>query len=81
MEVDSASEIVDKLREAPDTLALATLVRRVSLASAGQRRPDLASSFHAPSAESLAAMRTRERGTHGSLPPQRLRGRIAGHPA
>jgi hypothetical protein len=56
MEVDSASEIVDKLREASDTAALAAVVRRVSLASATLRRPDLASKFHAPAAESLATL-------------------------
>ena len=56
MVVDSASEVVDKLREASDTTALAGLVRRVSLASATLRRPDLASKFHAPAAESLAAL-------------------------
>jgi len=56
MVVDSASEIVDKLRETSDTAALAGLVRRVSLASAALRRPDLASKFHAPAAESLAAI-------------------------
>lgn len=56
MEVDSASEVVDKLREASDTAALAGLVTRVSLASAVLRRPDLASKFHAPAAESLAAI-------------------------
>jgi hypothetical protein len=64
MEVESASEIVDKLREAPDTLALAKLVRQVALASAGQRRPDLASKFHAPAAESLAAIQA------GSISPE-----------
>jgi hypothetical protein len=56
MELDSASEVVDKLREAPDTPALSALVRRVALASATIRRPDLASSFHAPAAESLATI-------------------------
>jgi hypothetical protein len=56
MVVDSASEVVDQLREASDTAALAGLVRRVSLASASLRRPDLASKFHAPAAESLAAL-------------------------
>jgi hypothetical protein len=56
MEVDSASEVVDKLREASDTAALSGLVRRVSLASATLRRPDLASKFHAPAAESLATI-------------------------
>jgi hypothetical protein len=56
MAVDSASEVVDKLREAPDITALAGLVTRVSLASAVLRRPDLASRFHAPAAESLATL-------------------------
>jgi hypothetical protein len=56
MEVDSASEVVDKLREAPDTLALSGLVTRMALASAVLRRPDLASKFHAPAAESLATL-------------------------
>jgi hypothetical protein len=56
MEVDSASEVVDKLREASDTAALSGLVRRVALASATLRRPDLASKFHAPAAESLATI-------------------------
>lgn len=58
MEVDSASEVVDKLREAPGTPALANLVCRVSLASAVLRRPDLASKFHAPSAESLSTLQS-----------------------
>ncbi len=48
MVVDSASEVVDKLREAPDTPVLSSLVCRVALASAVLRRPDLASKFHAP---------------------------------
>src|SRR5688572_22130736 len=52
----SASEVVDKLREMPDTPALSSLVCRVSLASAVLRRPDLASKFHAPAAESLATI-------------------------
>jgi hypothetical protein len=65
MELDSASEVVDKLREAPDTPALAALVRRVALASAGQRRPDLASKFHAPAAESLATIQAAE------IPPEK----------
>jgi hypothetical protein len=65
MVVDSASEIVDKLREAPDTAELAALVSRVSLASAVLRRPDLASKFHAPAAESLAALQA------ASIPPER----------
>lgn len=56
MEVDSASEVVARLREASDSPPLAALVRRVALASAALRRPDLASRFHAPSAESLAAL-------------------------
>lgn len=56
MEADSASEIVDKLREASGTAELAGLVRRVALASAVLRRPDLASKFHAPAAESLATL-------------------------
>jgi hypothetical protein len=56
MEVDSASEIVDKLREGSDTAALAGVVKRVALASAALRRPDLASKLHAPAAESLAAL-------------------------
>jgi hypothetical protein len=56
MVVDSASEVVDKLREAPDTPVLSALVCRVSLASAVLRRPDLASKFHAPAAESLATI-------------------------
>ena len=56
MEVDSAFEVVDRLREASDTLLLAGLVQRVALASAALRRPDLASKFHAPAAESLAAI-------------------------
>ncbi len=56
MEVDSASEVVGKLREASDTTALAGLVTRVALASAVLRRPDLASKFHAPAAESLATI-------------------------
>ncbi len=56
MEVDSASEVVEKLREGSDTPALSGLVRRVALASAVLRRPDLASKFHAPSAESLASI-------------------------
>lgn len=56
MVVDSASEIVEKLREAPDTPVLAALVRKVALASAALRRPDLASKFHAPAAESLATI-------------------------
>lgn len=56
MEVDSASEVVDKLRAAPDTAALSALVTRVALASAVLRRPDLASKFHAPAAESLATL-------------------------
>ena len=50
MVVDSASEVVDKLRELPDIAALSGLVTRVSLASAVLRRPDLASKFHAPAA-------------------------------
>ncbi|HYP90982.1 MAG TPA: hypothetical protein VEQ59_22605, partial [Polyangiaceae bacterium] len=56
MVVDSASEVVDKLREGKDIVALSGLVTRVSLASAVLRRPDLASKFHAPAAESLAAL-------------------------
>lgn len=56
MVVDSASEVVDKLREAADTAALAGLVKRLALASAALRRPDLASKFHAPAAESLATI-------------------------
>jgi hypothetical protein len=56
MELNSASEVVEKLREAPDTPALAALLRRVALASPGQRRPDLASKFHTPAAESLATI-------------------------
>jgi hypothetical protein len=56
MVVDSASEVVDKLRELPDIAALSGLVTRVSLASAVLRRPDLASKFHAPAAESLATL-------------------------
>lgn len=56
MQVDSASEVVEKLRQAPDTAALAALVSRVALASAVLRRPDLASKFHAPAAESLATI-------------------------
>lgn len=58
MVVDSASEIVDKLRELPDIAALSGLVTRVSLASAVLRRPDLASKFHAPAAESLATLQS-----------------------
>ena len=50
------SEVVESLREATDTPALSGLVKRVALASATLRRPDLASKFHAPSAESLAAI-------------------------
>lgn len=65
MVVDSASEVVDKLREAPDTAALAALVSRVALASAVLRRPDLASKFHAPAAESLAAIQA------GGIDPER----------
>lgn len=56
MVVDSASEVVDKLREMPDIAALSGLVTRVSLASAVLRRPDLASKFHAPAAESLQTL-------------------------
>jgi len=56
MEVDSASEVVDKLRAAPDGARLSGLVTRVALASAVLRRPDLASKFHAPAAESLATI-------------------------
>jgi hypothetical protein len=56
MEADSASEVVDKLRAASDTPALSGLVTRVALASAVLRRPDLASKFHAPAAESLATI-------------------------
>ena len=56
MEVDSASEVVDKLRAATDTPTLSSLVTRVALASAVLRRPDLASKFHAPAAESLATI-------------------------
>jgi hypothetical protein len=56
MEAESASEVVDKLREASGTAVLSGLVRRVALASAVLRRPDLASKFHAPAAESLAAL-------------------------
>jgi hypothetical protein len=56
MEVDSASEVVDKLRAVSDTPALAGLVTRAALASAVLRRPDLASKFHAPAAESLATI-------------------------
>jgi hypothetical protein len=56
MVVDSVSEVVDKLREAPDTPVLSALVCRMALASAVLRRPDLASKFHAPAAESLATL-------------------------
>lgn len=56
MVVDSASEVVDKLRELPEVAVLSGLVTRVSLASAVLRRPDLASKFHAPAAESLATL-------------------------
>lgn len=65
MVVDSASEIVDKLREGSDTPALAALVSKVALASAAARRPDLASKFHAPAAESLAAIQA------GGIEPER----------
>ncbi len=50
------SEIVEKLREAPDGLLLARVVRSVALASAALRRPDLASRFHAPAADTLATL-------------------------
>lgn len=60
MVVDSASEVVDQLREIKDIAALSALVTRVSLASAVLRRPDLASKFHAPAAESLAALQASE---------------------
>ena len=40
MEVDSASEVVDRLREASDTALLAGVVRRVALASATLRAGD-----------------------------------------
>ncbi|HVY27368.1 MAG TPA: hypothetical protein VHB79_12510 [Polyangiaceae bacterium] len=60
MVVDSASEVVDKLREASDTAALAGLVKRLALASAALRRPDLASKFHAPAAESMATIQAAE---------------------
>ena len=43
-----ALRVVDKLREASDTTALAGLVRRVALASATLRRPDLASKSTPP---------------------------------
>jgi hypothetical protein len=56
MVVDSASEVVDQLREAAGTPALAGLIKGVALASAALRRPDLASKFHAPAAESLATI-------------------------
>jgi hypothetical protein len=56
MVVDSASEAVDKLREAAGTPALAGMIKGVALASAALRRPDLASKFHAPAAESLATI-------------------------
>src|SRR5687768_8953026 len=56
MVADSTSEVVEKLREMPDTPVLSALVCRVSLASAVLRRPDLASKFHAPAAESLATI-------------------------
>jgi hypothetical protein len=56
MVVDSATEVVDKLREAPHIATLSALVTRVALASAVLRRPDLASKFHAPAAESLATL-------------------------
>lgn len=58
MAVDGASEVVEKLRAGSETPALAALVTRVSLASAVLRRPDLASKFHAPAAESLAAIQS-----------------------
>src|ERR1041384_1255819 len=64
MVVDSASEVVDKLRELPDIAALSGLVTRVSLASAVLRRPDLASKFHAPAAESLATIQS------AAIPPE-----------
>jgi hypothetical protein len=64
MEVDSTSEVVEKLREAPDSSVLADLVRRVALASAALRRPDLASKFHAPAAESLATIQA------ANIPPE-----------
>src|SRR4051794_29623852 len=56
MEADSASEVVDKLRAASDVAALSGLVTRVALASAVLRRPDFASQFHAPGADSLATL-------------------------
>ncbi len=62
MEVDSASEVVGKLREASETTALAGIVTRVALASAVLRRPDLASKFHAPAAESLATIQASDLG-------------------
>ena len=58
MQADSTSEVVEKLREAPDGLRLAALVRTVALASAALRRPDLASKFHAPAAETLVTLQT-----------------------
>ena len=56
MVVDSATEVVDTLRGEPQIATLSALVTRVALASAVLRRPDLASKFHAPAAESLATL-------------------------
>jgi hypothetical protein len=58
MEAPFPGEVVARLREMPDHLVLSRLIRQVALASAALRRPDLASRFHAPAADTMAAIQS-----------------------